>query len=208
MSGRSVIGSLRLHPPPASARTATVDGDPPLLAELVEHEAHRRRTDSWQSPLDVSTTELGGRLLEDVGANTILFAAHGVASLVDPLLEIVVGAGQDAGEVGDPRADGVLAGVPSLLGLVEPGVVRVLGFLDALLETDVAGDAVALRQELVGGEQPGEATIAIGHRVDGQDVEDQGADEDQRVSDLGTLGRVVPVDGLAQEELGLLWLEG
>lgn len=94
------------------------------------------------------------------------------------MLEVVVGTAEDAGQIGDPRPDRVLARVPALLRLVKALVVGVLGLVDALLEAHVLGHPVPERQQLVRGHQPGEPPIAIGHGVDGQDVEDQRAEED------------------------------
>jgi hypothetical protein len=82
---------------PARSGAAAVDRDSLLVTQVVEHEPDRRRADTRQC--------------------TILLVAVRLAPGGDALLEIVVGAGEDAAEVTDPRPDGVLAGLPSLLRL-------------------------------------------------------------------------------------------
>lgn len=92
--------------------------------------------------------------------------------------------------------------MPVALGLVEARVA-VLRFVDALLDAHVARDAVVLCQELVRGQKAGEAAVAVGDRVNRQEVEDEGADQDQRVGAGMALGVLVAGQELAEEELGL-----
>ena len=73
----------------------------------------------------------------------------------------------------------------------------------APLQAHVLGHPVAVGEQLVRGEQPSEATVAVGHRMDGKDTEDQCTSQDQRVADLVALGGVIPVEGFAQKKLDL-----
>ncbi len=94
--------------------------------------------------------------------------------------------------------------MPVSLGLVQACVVAVLGFVYALLDAHVARDAVALGEQLVRGQQPGETAVAVGDGVDREQVEDQCRDEDEGVRAALALGIVVAGHQLRQEELGLL----
>jgi len=109
-------------------------------------------------------------LIQDVSANPCLLAVAFLARSGHSLLEVVVGAGEDAGEVGDPRPDVVLAFVPVSLGLVEARVIAVLRLEDALLDAHVARHAIPLGEQLVSGEEPGQTAVAVGDRVDGEEA--------------------------------------
>lgn len=52
-------------------------------------------------------------------------------------------------------------------------------------------------------QQPGNAAVAVGDRVDGEQVEDQGADQDERMRAAFALGVLVAAQQLRQEELGV-----
>jgi hypothetical protein len=94
----------------------------------------------------------------------------------ETLLEVLVGAVEDLYEKARPRPDAVLSRVPVPLRFVQGLVVNVLCLEDSLLNAHIPSDAVAGRQQLVGGEQPSEAAVAVGHGMDGKEVQDQRAD--------------------------------
>ena len=68
----------------------------------------------------------------------------------------------------------MVALVPALLGFVQPVVVRVLRLEDTRFDAHIPGDAVAVGQQFVRGQQTGQAAVAVGDRMDGQEVQDQG----------------------------------
>lgn len=190
--------------PPARGGAAASRLDPALVSQLVEDEPDRGGTDFRKRALDVTPAKLRRRLLEDVRANALLLAAERFRLRGDALLEVLVGAGHDLGEVGRPRPDVVRALVPALLRLVQRGVVGVLRFEDALLDADVPRDAVTLREQLVRRDQPGKAAVAIGDGMNCEEVDDKPTDQDERVRLPFGLQRAVSSEELGQEELGLL----
>ncbi len=72
-----------------------------------------------------------------------------------------------------------------------------------MLNADVARDPVALGQQLVGRDEPRESTVAV-REVDGQEIEDERADERERMRATFALRVLVPGEQLRQKERGLL----
>src|SRR5579862_5267801 len=103
---------------PAGAGAATVHRNPSLVPESVQDESNRGWTDARHGALDVASTELRRRLLEDVLAHTLLLIPHRVTRGGDTQLEVVACDREDTGEVRDPRPNRVLAGMPTLLRVV------------------------------------------------------------------------------------------
>jgi hypothetical protein len=83
-------------------------------------------------------------------------------------------------------------------------VVGVLGFEDPLLDADVARDPVALCEQLVSRQQSCDAAVAVGDRVNREEVDDKRGDQRDGMRELRSLGRLVAIQQLAQKELRLV----
>jgi hypothetical protein len=139
-----------IHAAPFSSRSGPLGNDVCVITECVDDKPYGGWTDFGQRALDLTTPEHDRGLPEDVAANAVLLTALRLTGSGHALFEVLVGVGGCLGQVGRPGPDGVVAIVPVALGLVEPVVVRIPGLEDPLLDADVAGDAIPLRQQLVG----------------------------------------------------------
>jgi hypothetical protein len=74
--------------------------DRPLVAELGENEPDRGRAHARKGTLDVTSAKPLGRLAQDVLPHPLLLAARLPSRRGEALLEVVIGAGEDAAEVG------------------------------------------------------------------------------------------------------------
>jgi hypothetical protein len=88
--------------------------------------------------------------------------------------------------------------MPAALGFVQARVVAVLGVVDALLDADVARDAVALGKQLMRREESREAAVAVGYGVDCEQVEDECADQEEGMRVSLALGVLVAGKQLAE----------
>ncbi len=138
-------------------------------------------------------------------ANTVLLAAGAVSFARDASFEVLIGASQHRCEIRRPRPDRVLGLVPALLRVKQRLVVGVAGLVDSLLDADIAGDAIPLREKFVGCDQARQASVAVCHRMDREQVEDQRRDQDQRMAGVRGLRVVIALEQLAQQERRLRW---
>jgi hypothetical protein len=144
-------------------------------------------------------------MLEDVATDLFLLRACLERSPSGDLgLEVVIGRGQDADEVVDPRPDVVVSFMPRALRGVKRVVVRRLGLEDPLLDTDVARHFVPLREQGVRREESREAAVPVRDGVDRQEVEDERADEKDGVRCFGTSRVTVALEEVAKQRFGLL----
>jgi hypothetical protein len=93
--------------------------------------------------------------------------------------------------------------VPVALRLIEHVVVGVLRVVDALLDADISRHTISPLKQRLCGEDARDAAIAVGDGMDREEIEDEGADEDQWMRELVVERVVVARDEFAQQEFGL-----
>src|SRR5665213_2052146 len=188
---------------PASPRTTSLRADHSGSFERVEHKADGCWAYVGESATNLACAKFVRRLVEDVVAYALLLTAQAV-SRGDASPEVLIRAVEDPDEIGRPGPDAVFFVVPTLLRFIEARVVGVLGVEDALLDAHVASNAIALRKQLVCRDESCQSPIAVGHRVNGKEIEDEGAKQHQGMCKCLLLGGVVPSQKLWQQHFGLL----
>jgi hypothetical protein len=117
---------------------------------------------------------------QDVLAHAMLLGP-GTPRRSRPVGEDRTGFGDHAGEVPEPRPRVGPALVPSMRGIQQGPVVRVIRFGDGLFKAHVAAHRVTVVAENRASEQPGRSPIAVLERVDDEQVQYEQPGEEHRM---------------------------
>ncbi len=151
-----------------------------MSPQALEHVANHVQAHTRAFPLEIGDGEIAGGALDGAKDDLALLTPRRMG-LPEAVLKLQVGRLEDVEEVTHIGPRIVLALVPASGGLFEGLVVAVLVLLDDALEADVAADVepelIALEEQ----QQPRDAAIAVSERVDAQEVEVEGGEEQQRM---------------------------